>query len=86
MKTKLLRKIRKEFEIYYNPKGILIYDEGVAEHSKYKFRVSTNSLFDTWYFKTKNECLDYIMWRVKRKYGHLKNKKLKQDTKVWYNK
>lgn len=78
MKTKLLRKIRKQYSIVYYPRGIECFFFGSRYFiHKGEYYVSRKGVGV--YLKTKNECLDYILNRVREKYGR------KKGIKVWYN-
>lgn len=79
MKVKLLRKIRKRFSIYYNPDGIMY--SGVHFNNKY-FVQDKNNPYMNGIYHTKQECIDWIMRKVRRKYGKNKN----GNIKIWYNK
>lgn len=78
MKVKLLRKIRKRFSIYYNPDGIIY--SGFRFDSKY-FVQDGKSQYMNNIFHTKQQCIDWIMNRVRIEYG-----KKKSNIKIWYNK
>lgn len=88
MKTKLLRKVRKEWVIEYNPEGILAPGVfGEIERYPYKFMVvNTSNTYKNRIFETKNECIDYIMRYVRRDYPH-KSRRIKgpRNQKIWYN-
>lgn len=74
MKTKLLRKIRKQYSIYYHEKGILHRGEGFIS---IKYEVRECDMFRCC-SHDKQECLDYILNRVRRKYGK------KEGIKIWW--
>lgn len=85
MKTKLLKKIRKQYSIVYYPNGW-----EPSEH----YRVPPYPF----YFvegkergcirETKNECIDWILRKVRdeyKKYSRKYNKNKYKGIKVWYN-
>lgn len=85
MKVKLLKKVRKQYQIVYREKPYVIqyaYSKLIGN-----FRIKGKSYV---VFKTKQEALDYIINHLRGKYNKLGNhnrkEKLKeQETKVWYN-
>ena len=79
MKVKLLRKVRKRFEILHHPKGIIFYKEyynynlfQLVDHgdsyytSDYVQLGKTNTQFVTTdeCFDTEKECIDYLKSRI----------------------
>lgn len=88
MKTKLLRKVRKEWEIIYNPEGIVKTDDFGNPYNileKYKvYHIYRLHKFN--YCGSKNECLDYILQEVRREHHRkIPRVKGKKNTKIWYN-
>lgn len=76
MKTKLLKKVRKRFDIIWMPNGFTSFGERY-EYNLYKLTDSTNSFYerfaqfgfkdgkrqfckDEHIFQTKEECIDYL--------------------------
>lgn len=85
MKTRLLKKIRKQYSIVYYPKGlppvkyVRVYDYPCYRVSNY----TEHSIK-----KYKSDCIDWILERVRNKYKKysVKNKKTSyKGIKVWYN-
>lgn len=81
MKTKLLRKVRKRFEIYYHPNGLkqkyclidkchIGYEEGFG---------------DRWLF-SKEECIGFLLKKVRSEYKKysINYKRRKIKIKVWH--
>jgi hypothetical protein len=78
MKTKLLRKVKKRFEIFHYPKGITIHDdyynynlfqlvdhEGSYYHKYAQLggKLCRNKFVDE-IFDTEKECIDYLKSRI----------------------
>lgn len=78
MKVKLLKKVRKRYSVHFFAKGEMIRDIMISPCDI--FRVTNGRYLGFSYFKTKNECLDWIMKDVRRQYG--KNK-YNKGIKVW---
>ena len=70
MKTKLLKKVRKEWVIEYNPDGIIA--PGIFELThRYTHKFMVLNVYNAYrneIFQTKNECIDYIMGYVRQDY------------------
>lgn len=94
MKTKLLKKVRKRFEILYYPKGIEVYEIGNSKvfYLDEKFQVvDKKDTFYTRYYNTKNEALDEIIEKCRCLYSkystrHKKQQLKNKPVKVWYRK
>lgn len=92
MKTRLLRKIRKQYDIIYYPLGVPLWDfkkDVEYFYSKKYSLIDKNNAYFTCFRFTKEDCLDVILTEVRKKYSHLgsKNKKKKETNKgikVWY--
>ena len=88
MKTKLLRKIRKQYSIVYYPDGLLIDGEYLFHKNEFVVHKTFRS---SWYVKGYNSkilALDAIMKEVRLKYGKYSRKYKKPNykgIKVWYN-
>lgn len=84
MKTKLLKKIRKQYSIVYYPNG----QEPHEFLHTYQFPVYYVSSNDRASFKeTKQECLDWILEKVRdryKKYSVKYDKNKYKPIKVWY--
>lgn len=97
MKTKLLNKVRKRFEILYYPEGIERYrvDSNEPIYLEEKFLIVNNSMLYEYNLhkihKTKNEALEEILRVVRLQYSDFSCKKNKQQLKnkpikVWHGK
>ena len=97
MKVKLLKKVRKRFEVLYYPKGIerCKIDSNEIIHLEEKFLIVNNSMIYDYSLhkihKTKNEALEEILRVTKRQYEGYSRKynqqQLKNKTvKVWHEK
>jgi hypothetical protein len=89
MKIKLLRKVRKRFEIFHHPKGITIYNDYYNynlfqlfdnENSYYpeyaQLGKAKNKNFVDEIFNTEKECIDHLKSRIIKK---LKSEGYKQS-------
>lgn len=70
MKTKLLRKVRKRFEILYHPVGIYKYFITRIPETYHYEVIDKNKSIHNKFFKSKNDCLDWIMLIVRNNYKH----------------
>lgn len=88
MKTKLLRKVRKRFEVYYcdNPPYMsVIYRMLFKVNNGNPFYfVSDNKKGSTNVFSDYDSALEHVLETVKSEYGVLVNKKTPMWDKVWY--
>lgn len=80
MKVKLLKKIRKRFEIYYNGNGIIYCGNNLG----HRFAVVDN--YNEWFLFTSNDkrkCIDAILKVARKEYGK-REKKLITNKRVVY--
>lgn len=87
MKVKLLKKIRNQYSIIYYPKGFLDYRGRPICIGMYEIR--KNDYFYDYVAPSKEEALEYILEKVRRKYSKYSRKNKKENysgIKVWYNK
>ena len=85
MKVKLLKEVRREYEIYYNPKGILWWDDGnEPRYSEKCYKVQRG--YSELNFETKNEAIDWILKDVRKNHPR-KTPRVKHtpNEKIWYN-
>lgn len=88
MKTRLLKKIRKQYSIVYYPNGFYGSDEGLIHVGKYLVETSWRSRFFSYGYDTRQQAIDRILREVREKYKHysVKNKNISyKGIKVWYN-
>ena len=85
MKTKLLRKIRKQYSIVYYPNG---FEPNpvlrVPDYPLYFVSDDTKGCIKIY----RNECIDWILEKVREKYKKYSRKYKKPNykgIKVWYN-
>lgn len=82
MKVKLLKKIKKEYSVKYFPAGTPIYGLGVYEVDMYQ--VITPSTPTGFFYETRNQCLEFILNRVREDYSHkFKKNRVSKGIKVW---
>lgn len=81
MKTKLLKKIRKQYEIRYFKSGEPVF--GLGKFSQDFYHLSCEkSLLDTFY-DTKEQCIDRLMKDVRERFGKVKTVN-NEGIKVWH--
>lgn len=85
MKTRLLRKIRKQYSIVYYPNGIK-YSGSIFHKQDYVVHKGFRSIWHVRGYATKNGAIDAILKEVRIKYRHLIKKDFHKGTKVWYEK
>ena len=87
MKVKLLKKVRKRFEVLYCPKGIerCKIDSNEIIHLEEKFLIVNNSMLYDYSLhkihKTKNEALEEILRMTKLQYKEYSRKYKQQQLK-----
>lgn len=80
MKVKLLKKIRRRFEVYYNENGIIYNGNNIGR------RFAVVDKYDEWFLFTSNEkkkCIDAILKVARKEYGK-REKKLATNKRVVY--
>lgn len=88
MKTRLLKKIRKQYSIVYYPDGRVDSEIGVINKNQY---VVHNFWLPSWtinYFNTLDEAKEFVLKRVRERYESYSRKYKKPNykgIKVWYN-
>lgn len=85
MKTKLLKKVRKQYSIVYYPNGIR-HGDYVFHKGEYVVHKGFRSIWNIRGYATKNDAIDAILKELRIKYRHLIKKDFHKGTKVWYNK
>ena len=89
IKTKLLKKIRKQYSIVYYPDGMLIDERYLYHKGEY---VVHKYLRSSWYvrgYSRKEQAVQAILDEVRERYGKYSRKYKKPNykgIKVWYNK
>lgn len=91
MKTKLLKKIRKRFEIIHYPQGwnfgehsininnkpcVILYDH--KNDSQIQYLLSSRSIHNAF-----NSAKEYILYTIRKEYK--KKYEIKESKKLWYN-
>lgn len=85
MKTKLLKKVRKKYQIIYRSEPYTILNAYSQLYGNFIIKGIPDMIF-----KTKQHALDYIIQELRCKYNNLGNyniqRKIKEiEYKVWYN-
>lgn len=80
MKTKLLKKIRKQYKVTYFERGSQVYDIGTYDFDVY--HVTEFNGDPGLFFGSKQLALDWILKQVRIKYG--RKKVNNKGVKVWY--
>ena len=83
MKTKLLRKIRKQYSIVYYQYGI-----DAIWSNPYNYKYCVPNFWIGTFRKTKEDCIEYILDKLRDRYKKYSRKYKKPNykgIKVWYN-
>lgn len=83
MKVKLLKKIRKRFEILYYPNG-LIYGNIYDSKNETFVLTDTENEYNIFFDQNKNSLLETILLICKRNYYSYSRRYKLKGTKVWY--
>lgn len=93
MKTKLLRKLRRRFEIIHHRNGY--FKSGVFYNGEALTLIDHSCEFGGWVYEVKGpkdlkkkieECRQHILKEARKKYSHKTGRvKRAESTKIWYN-
>jgi len=87
MKTKLLKKIRKQYSIVYYPDGMLVDGEYLYHKEEFVVHKSCRSLWSVRGYNTKQSAINAILKEVRVKYAKYSRNYKKPNykgIKVWH--